>query len=47
MVVTIHGNVCLCINLSGEDIFKKNNLAIKFHIKNVFCEIMLKEADGP
>ena len=24
MVVTIHGNVCLCINLSGEDIFEKN-----------------------
>ena len=23
MVVTIHGNVFLCINLSGEDIFRE------------------------
>ena len=22
--MTIHGDVCLCINLSGEDIFEKN-----------------------
>ena len=33
MVVTIRGNVCLCINLSGEDIFEKNNfLQSEFHI---------------